>query len=83
LMGEAKLFPRAFHDRTDNQYLIFDGDAKFGAAVLDFQESCGISPARASKHRAAHAPRTNMFPLTRNGLRAGEIRVFVLLRRIE
>ena len=38
----------AFPDRTDNQYLIFDRDAKFGAAVLDFLESCGISPVRTS-----------------------------------
>jgi len=38
----------AFPDRTDNQYLIFDRDAKFGAAVLDFLDSCGISPARTS-----------------------------------
>ena len=37
-----------FPDRTDNQYLIFDRDAKFGAAVFDFLESCGISPVRTS-----------------------------------
>jgi len=38
----------AFPDRTDNQYLIFDHEAKFDAAVLEFLESCGISPVRTS-----------------------------------
>jgi len=38
----------AFPGRTDNQYLIFDPDAKFGAAALELLESCGISPVRTS-----------------------------------
>jgi hypothetical protein len=37
-----------FPDRTDNQYLIFDRDVTFGAAVLEFLDSCGISPVRTS-----------------------------------
>src|ERR1700736_6313201 len=38
----------AFPNSTENQYLIFDRDAKFGAEVLDFLNSCGISHVRTS-----------------------------------
>ena len=38
----------AFPNGTDNQYVIFDRDAKFGLAVLDFLNSCGIAALRAS-----------------------------------
>jgi putative transposase len=38
----------AFPESTEDQYLIFDRDAKFGAEVLDFLDSCGISPVRTS-----------------------------------
>jgi len=36
----------AFPESTEGQYLIFDRDAKCGVEVLDFLNSCGISPAR-------------------------------------
>jgi hypothetical protein len=38
----------AFPNSTEDQYFIFDRDAKFGAEVLDFLDSCGISPVRTS-----------------------------------
>jgi putative transposase len=38
----------AFHERTDDQYLIFDRDAKFGAEVHQFLDSAGISAIRTS-----------------------------------
>jgi putative transposase len=38
----------AFPNSTEHQYLIFDRDAKFGAEVVDFLDSCGISPVRTS-----------------------------------
>jgi len=38
----------AFPESMGDQYLIFDLDSKFGAEVLDFLNSCGISPVRTS-----------------------------------
>lgn len=43
-MNGSYTLREAFPDRTDSQDLMFDQDAKFGAAVLDFLDSYGISP---------------------------------------
>jgi hypothetical protein len=47
----------AFPNSTEDQYLIFDRDAKFGADVVDFLDSCGISPVRTS-YRGSVAKRS-------------------------
>jgi putative transposase len=38
----------AFPNSTEDQYLLFDRDAKFGAEVVGFLDSCGISSVRTS-----------------------------------
>jgi len=50
----AQQLREAFQEPTDNQYVIFDHDAKFGAAVLDFLDTFGISRVRMS-YRSPHS----------------------------